>query len=67
MSNVESDKLIENLIALNILERKDNLGKESDNSSCYYVLVVEAPKIELIDIIDELINDFINEKVLLLN
>lgn len=67
MDTLETRNLIENLIALNIIGRKDNPSKGSDDSSLYYVLVIEAPNIELIEDLDELIDDFIEDKFGYLN
>lgn len=67
MDTLETRNLIENLIALNIIGRKDNPQKCSDDSSLYYVLVIEAPNIELIEDLDELIDDLIEDKFGYLN
>ena len=67
MDTLETRNLIENLIALNIIGRKDNPSKGSDERSLYYVLVIEAPNIELIEDLDELIDDLIEDKFGYLN
>ena len=67
MDTLETRNLIENLIALNMIGRKDNPQKVSDDSSLYYVLVIEAPNIELIEDLDELIDDLIENRLRYLN
>lgn len=58
MDALEARNLIESLIALNILERKENPSKGSDKGSLY---------IELIEDLDELIDDILDEKFGYLN
>ena len=67
MDILEVKKLIENLIALNILEWEGNPEKYNDASNLYYVLVIKAPNMELIEIMDELMGDLIHSKVGYLN
>lgn len=67
MDILEVKKLIENLIALNILEWEGNPEKDTETSSLYYVLVIKAPNMELVEIMDELMRDLIHSKVGYLN
>lgn len=67
MDILEVKKLIENLIALNILEWEGNPEKDTETNNLYYVLVIKAPNMELIEIMDELMEDLIHSKVGYLN
>ena len=67
MDILEVKKLIENLIALNILEWEGNPEKDTGTSNLYYVLVIKAPNMELVEIMDELMEDLIHSKVGYLN
>ena len=67
MDILEVKKLIENLIALNILEWEGNSEKDTGTSNLYYVLVIKAPNMELVEIMDELMEDLIHSKVGYLN